>query len=632
MTVPKDYAEKLRYDRGDRFMSHSAVQSGPPVSPGATVTAPQQTNATATRNLFVLWAPDQDMHQEISELVDKWLTMLAQLPFFYLRSDAIQEHRQWVISHALEQPDLDSAEAFVNQVMWSLRFGEPLLPVPGPTPPDYVEPLDEVDLAELATWLDGQLKTLDQRGVVIGTQDKAAMLKKAAGEGNVAYAKLLLDTWLLAEQERQQGELWDLVAHWVGELATVGLNVSKAAQVAIMRRALSAPDLGVSHTFLMSLFQRMYDKASRPRLGWLAAEHELALRSGILALRRYSSGADEELAWEDMRQQMMEGILRQRYRAHGATGEETIPYDELMDIKAQREWLGDLLAGYQAEVDDFFAQVEELAAYKDIIGDRAKDLQQRMVKKLHGLWEWLESGKTSTDVKELGTRIAQFARVEATLKDGYTCLSWVKGESDMLELGRSCDQLKAAFEAAFKDLTDQQALGCKNLIAEAVSMLGKKVGLEVSLKDVRDLIDRLNSNYLALVTPSVPIEVTAIPPGSVDPRSLDSLTALKTWVGDTSSLNHTLTNISQAINDLPGRGRWTHSGYLRDGKTEVYHCSAGKAGVSSCTLFFIELPTGVLRIVAIGEHLDSTSYRIGWSNPDYTSAKSVQAKNWPNKK
>lgn len=60
------------------------------------------------------------------------------------------------------------------------------------------------------------------------------------------------------------------------------------------------------------------------------------------------------------------------------------------------------------------------------------------------------------------------------------------------------------------------------------------------------------------------------------------------------------------------RGLPQSAGYLKDGKTRVYHCSAGKPSVSSCTLFFIELPTGIIQIVAIGEHADSTSYRLSW--------------------
>jgi hypothetical protein len=611
-------------------MSHSTTQSGQPVSRSEAVVAGQQTKRSPMTAPFILWAPDQDVHYEVSELVNRWLAILAQLPFFYLRSDAIQAHREWVISHALEQPDLDSAKAFVNQVMWSLRFGEPLLPVPMPPPPDDIEPLDEADRAALASWLDDRLTALDKRGIVIQAADKQAMLKKAAAEGDVEYAKLLLDSWLLAEQERQQGELWDLVAHWVGELATLGVHVSKATQISIMRRALSAPDLDVSHAYLTALFERMYARASRPRLGWFGVEHELALRSGILALRQHASGADDEMAWEDMRQEMTEDILRLRYRASGATDEETIPYDELMEIKEQRQWLEDLLVGYQAEVNSFFSQVEGLAAYKGITGDRAKWLQARTAKKLRGLWEWLQSGKTSEDVKEIGIRIARVAQVEAILKDGYLSLSWVKGDGDLQELGRSFDRLKAAFQGTFGQLDDKQARECKDLIAEGLQVLDKGLGQDVSLDDIRDLIGRLDSRYRMLVAAPSPTVATAIPPGSADPTSLASLTALKTWVGTTSTGNHSLANISQATNDLTMRNRWTYAGYLKDGKTRVYHCSAGKPSVSSCTLFFIELPTGIIQIVAIGEHADSTSYRLSWSNPDYTTAKSVSAKKWPN--
>lgn len=53
---------------------------------------------------YVIWAPDPDRHFEISKLVDEWLLLVAELPFFYLHSDATGIHGQWIISHALAQP------------------------------------------------------------------------------------------------------------------------------------------------------------------------------------------------------------------------------------------------------------------------------------------------------------------------------------------------------------------------------------------------------------------------------------------------------------------------------------------------------------------------------------------------
>jgi hypothetical protein len=74
-----------------------------------------------------------------------------------------------------------------------------------------------------------------------------------------------------------------------------------------------------------------------------------------------------------------------------------------------------------------------------------------------------------------------------------------------------------------------------------------------------------------------------------------------------------LTNLSQAMNQaFDGQGKacgdYTYNGH------KPLHASAGKAGVSSVTLFYY-LDGGTLYCFAMGEHVDSTTYEISDFGP-----------------
>ncbi len=85
----------------------------------------------------------------------------------------------------------------------------------------------------------------------------------------------------------------------------------------------------------------------------------------------------------------------------------------------------------------------------------------------------------------------------------------------------------------------------------------------------------------------------------------------------------TLSNISQAISDVMSPARGKHGGHLKDG-AQVLHASAGnKQQGSSCSIFFVRLGNGIVRIVAAGEHHGSGTYLLYWSDPDFTSKKTV---------
>ncbi|MFJ6617881.1 hypothetical protein ACIQOW_09970 [Kitasatospora sp. NPDC091335] len=82
-------------------------------------------------------------------------------------------------------------------------------------------------------------------------------------------------------------------------------------------------------------------------------------------------------------------------------------------------------------------------------------------------------------------------------------------------------------------------------------------------------------------------------------------TDLKTYVEGTR-----LTNLSQALNAAyDGKGKDSGKHTVDGGDVQVLHASAGKAGVTSVTLFYFFNGTE-FRLVALGEHVSSDRYKI----------------------
>jgi hypothetical protein len=90
-------------------------------------------------------------------------------------------------------------------------------------------------------------------------------------------------------------------------------------------------------------------------------------------------------------------------------------------------------------------------------------------------------------------------------------------------------------------------------------------------------------------------------------------TVAQGYLGNLIGKGTRLTNLSQALNQaFDGNGKASGS-YTHDGHA-VLHASAGKAGVSSVTLFFYDADD-IVYLFAMGEHKDSSSYEVSDFGP-----------------
>lgn len=96
--------------------------------------------------------------------------------------------------------------------------------------------------------------------------------------------------------------------------------------------------------------------------------------------------------------------------------------------------------------------------------------------------------------------------------------------------------------------------------------------------------------------------------------------AMVDWIVDT--LNCTETNAGQCLNDIEGHsGSSTGGGSgitaltVQHGGTThpVFHHSAGKSGTDkTATVFWIQYPTGLAKVVGLAKHQTDTTYQFLW--------------------
>ncbi|KJR62796.1 hypothetical protein VY88_21230 [Azospirillum thiophilum] len=92
------------------------------------------------------------------------------------------------------------------------------------------------------------------------------------------------------------------------------------------------------------------------------------------------------------------------------------------------------------------------------------------------------------------------------------------------------------------------------------------------------------------------------------------------WIVDV--LNCTETNAGQCLNDVEGHDGTSVGGgsgvtaltVQAGGKTcEVFHHSAGKPGTEkTATVFWIQYPTGLAKVVGLAKHQTATTYQFLW--------------------
>jgi hypothetical protein len=333
---------------------------------------------------------------EVNEQVSLWLELLARFPFVTVHP----EQRDWIIRHALAQPSVVAAHAFVNDAMWRLRFGDALTPVPESAEEEPTG-LDEVDRETLGEEAEQEFARLEARGVIIHPSDRKKFLDEAAAEPDLDAARLLLTMRLATEEERQEGELWNLIDHYVDELAELNFFVPKDAQFAILRRALSLPDLDKSEGYLHAVFKRLRERAMTKQ-----AELELHLRRG-LALRRATSAGmgDEEFDNWELQKDLEASIKQMRYRSSGASDTD-IDAHMLQEIEDSRATLTYLVEAYQAEVTAMFDLVEMLLNHSDyIVAKRAAYALPDAVKALRKRWEFITGGVEGDQLMMINKRI-----------------------------------------------------------------------------------------------------------------------------------------------------------------------------------------------------------------------------------
>jgi hypothetical protein len=563
---------------------------------------------------------------EITAMVDRWLELLAKIPFVHTTA----EHRRWITQHALAQPNFNAACNFVNDAMWALRFGEPLNPTP-PKPPAKPERLDDVDRERIAQELDAQVQRLQARHVVFEPADRKALVLEAAEEPDLDAARLLVAIRLAAVEERQQGALWDLVEHWVGELAGVGFVVPIDAQDEIVRRALSFPTLTLSDAYLHALFQRLYAMVTTP-VKVFSAEVELHLRRRLMPLRARSFGAsNEEVDQEVDRLAMVAAIKGSRYRSFSATEEEMKAYEKLKDapIEAVRQELNSLVAAYRDEVENMIQRMTDAFESNDTkIQSRARTSLPEALRTLRGHWEWLLEGlsQASVDMDSLRlmqARLAAVQKIENLITQAAAALPYVLGEADRRELQQEATALTLDCKNRFGSLSETQRKEAGLLASKAAELVA--MGHDAGVTNVQSHLAAIREFRKRALKEVVEAPVV-LGDGFFDITVKPDITKLQDWV--TAKVNAdknnkaTPTNISQAVNDVAAL-RSKAAGHLKN-STQVFHVSAGKKELrTSCSIFYVKVSDHVIRIVAVGCHQGDKTYTISWSDPDYTSEKKV---------
>lgn len=89
--------------------------------------------------------------------------------------------------------------------------------------------------------------------------------------------------------------------------------------------------------------------------------------------------------------------------------------------------------------------------------------------------------------------------------------------------------------------------------------------------------------------------------------AMDEATA-KTYLGNLIGAGTRLTNLGQALTQACN-GQGKSNGNLLFNGQKTHHASAGKAGVSSVTLFYFS-QAGNVNIFAMGQHKDGSSYEL----------------------
>jgi hypothetical protein len=564
---------------------------------------------------------------ESTALVDQWLELLARIPFVNVRAG----QREWIIRHALAQPNAEAARAFVNDAMWALRFGDPLTPASDLEERPPPKGLGEFDRELLTEELDAQIARLAAREISIHPDVRGVILRAAVTEPDLDAARMLVALRLAAEEERQQGQLWDQIDHYVGELAGLNFHVPEDAQFAIMRRALSLPDLSKSEKYLHLVFKRLHDRATTP-VRIFPAELELHLRRGLGTVRPYAHGLDDEEfeSWE-LRMDLRKSILESRYAKQGAT-EQDVQAHEAKLLDEARATLGYLTDAYASEVTAMLQQVEDLQVHGDeVVAKRARDMLPGPAKKLRKRWQFLLEGKTDDHTKMVNTRIAIVQQIEWLLEEIGVLLPHVLGETDKALLAIKADELRKSYEQAYGTLSGKQREECSRLLDDATALLQPDVtGVPGKTLALLAQIAGFTSRVLVKT-----VVTTTLPDGVFDTNSSTTGDALRAWVGAKMAtqrdLNTVQSALNGAVNDLMSPNRGKYAGHLTDGKTPVLHCSAGKKATGvSCTIFFVRLGAGLIRIVAVGEHRTSTTYTIFWSDPGYTSLDVINIDKPPN--
>ncbi|HEX4815108.1 MAG TPA: hypothetical protein VFV66_20390 [Nonomuraea sp.] len=524
--------------------------------------------------------PGADGEEKITELVDRWLGLLASSG-----AQPVYGNRQWIIDRALRKKSFAEACAFVNDAMWALRFGDPLPSDAQLQPPAVPEPdkpkkegLERAERERLRTELAAEVERLAARGVMVHSDDRAALLEQALQEDDLQAARRLVAIWLAAEEERQQGQLWDVIDYHVELLAAVGFNVPVDAQKAILRRALTFPDLGASARYLYALFDRLYERATA-RSGLFTAEAEIEARRGLLLRRLMSSGASEE---------------------------ELEPWVDLAAV----------LASYKPEVDNLLHRMQKLQRDSDEhVLRRAGYWLPKREKKLAAMWEQLDNGRAQAEhAGDTGWRIRAISQLEDRIKECSLVCSEVAGDGDRSVLTSMIAPFKTAMAIALEGrwLSVEQQETATRLLQRAAQ------AATLTLTGILELIEKMQTFQQEHLTPR-PAVSEQLPAGCFDMSKKDWNDALVAWVANTIKGDVRDSSITQACNAVAGKGK--AAGKLRDG-TPVWHASAGRQK-KTCTVFWVKLDSLKVRIVGIGKHRNSSTYDMLWSDPAFTADKAV---------
>lgn len=556
---------------------------------------------------------------EITALVDRWLELLAAVPFVQARP-----YRQWILDRALRQGNAESARVFVNDAMWALRLGDPLEAAP-PTPSAApASPgLDDADRDVLARELDERLHWLVTQGAPPSDTERRTLVDEAAGEPTLEAARLLIETRVAEMEEHQVSELWDLADHWVAELAAVNFNIPPDAKAALVRRFLSLYDLREARARLSDVFERLHERATTP-VPIFSIEVEMHLRRGLAARRAATYGAtDEEIDEEKAQAELRQAISRSRYRAHGATDQDEKRHqdEQLQPLRAQLE---DLLTAYEAEVTRTLEWMKDLLNSSDEAErQRAQSVVPNLRHTLEGRWQWLRQGLADPDLsrRDLQIRIRHVEDLENLIQNFTLSLPYLTGQTDLEALARRLTVFQPAFADRYKSMPGEHQVTGKKLIDEAKTLLDGNPGITATL----DLINRIAAFGAAAFADAKPAAAAraVLPDGYFDSGSTQLPADLAAWVAAKAHSKNSAvskTNIGQVVTDVVA-GRGKDSGTLPGG-AQVLHASAGKQGTSECcTVFFARLDGGLIRIVGVGQHHDSGGYAMLWSDPDFTTKK-----------